>query len=176
VISVKIKPANRTETLDFMKNQWQDIFPGQLFEYYFLDDIFERQFRRIEQSRKIFSYFSILAIFIACLGLYGMASFSAVQRIKEIGIRKVLGGTTPGIVALLGRELIMLILMANLAAWPLSFLAMKQWIQNFPYRTKIDILSFIGSSLIVLAIGLLTVSYQAIKAALASPVNSLRHE
>ena len=176
VISVKIKPANRTETLDFMKNQWQDIFPGQLFEYYFLDDIFGRQFRRIEQSRKIFSYFSILAIFIACLGLYGMASFSAVQRIKEIGIRKVLGGTTPGIVALLGRELITLILMANLAAWPLSFLAMKQWIQNFPYRTKIDILSFIGSSLIVLAIGLLTVSYQAIRTALASPVKALRHE
>jgi len=176
VISVRIKPDDIPGTLNFMKNRWEKIFANLPFEYSFLDDIFNRQFREIEQSRKIFSYFSFLAIFVACLGLYGMASFSAVQRTKEIGIRKVLGSTTTGIIALLGRELVGLILLANLVAWPLSFLAMNRWIQNFPYRVTIGIEVFIGSSLIVLLIGLLTVSHQAVKAALANPVKSLRYE
>ena len=105
-----------------------------------------------------------------------MASFSAAQRTKEIGIRKVLGSTTTGIITLLGKELVMLILIANVVAWPFSYFAMKQWIQNFPYRTEIGILSFFGSSLIILLIGLLTVSYQAVRAALANPVDSLRYE
>jgi putative ABC transport system permease protein len=105
-----------------------------------------------------------------------MASFSAVQRTKEIGIRKVLGSSTTGIITLLGKELIGLILIANLIAWPLSFYAMNKWIRNFPYRVDIGIELFLASSLIVLIIGLLTVSYQAIKAALANPVDSLRYE
>ncbi len=176
VISVRFKPDGIEGTLDFMKKRWEKIFPNIPFEYYFLDDIFGSQFLQIERSRKIFSYFSFLAIFVACLGLYGMASFSAVQRTKEIGIRKILGSTSTGIIALLGKELIGLILLANLAAWPLSFFAMGRWIQNFPYRVNIGIPLFIASSLVVLLIGLLTVSYQAVKAALANPVNSLRYE
>jgi putative ABC transport system permease protein len=176
VISVRIKPDDIPGTLNFMRNRWEKIFSNLSFEYSFLDDIFNRQFQEIEQSRKIFSYFSFLAIFVACLGLYGMASFSAVQRTKEIGIRKVLGSTTTGIVALLSRELVVLILLANLVAWPLSFLAMNKWIRNFPYHVSIGIEVFIGASLIVLLIGLLTVSHQAIKAALANPVKSLRYE
>ena len=176
VISVRIKPGDIAGTLEFLKNQWATIFPNLPFQYYFQDDIFEQQFSQIERSRRIFSYFSFLAIFIACLGLYGMASFSAVQRTKEIGIRKVLGSTTTGIVALLGKELIVLILMANLVAWPLSFLVMKRWIQNFPYRADIGIAAFFGSSIIVLFIGIMTVSYQAIRAAQANPVKSLRYE
>jgi len=176
VISVRIKPDDVPGTLNFMKNRWEKIFANLPFEYSFLDDIFNRQFRDIEQSRKIFSYFSFLAVFVACLGLYGMASFSAVQRTKEIGIRKVLGGTTTGIIALLARELVALILLANLVAWPLSFLAMNKWIQNFPYRVNIGLGVFIVSSLIVLLIGLLTVSHQAVKAALANPIKSLRYE
>jgi len=176
VISVRFKPDDMAGTLDFMKKQWGKIFSAFPFEYYFLDEIFGLQFRQIERSRKIFSYFSFLAIFVACLGLYGMASFSTVQRTKEIGIRKVLGSTTTGIITLLGKELVGLILIANLVAWPLSFLVMKQWIQNFPYRVNINIGLFFASSLIVLLIGLLTVSYQAIRAALANPVDSLRYE
>jgi putative ABC transport system permease protein len=176
VISVRFKPVDMADTLDFMKKQWGTIFPNIPFEFYFLDEIFGMQFLQIERSRKIFSYFSFLAIFVACLGLYGMASFSAVQRTKEIGIRKVLGSTTTGIIALLGKELIGLILIANLAAWPLSFFVMNRWIQNFPYGVNIDIALFFASSLIVLLIGLLTVSYQAIRAALANPVDSLRYE
>ncbi len=176
LISVRFKPNDISGTLDFMKKQWGKIFPNIPFESYFLDEIFGSQFLQIERSRKIFSYFSFLAIFVACLGLYGMASFSAVQRTKEIGIRKVLGSTTTGIITLLGKELVGLILIANLVAWPLSFLVMKQWIQNFPYRVNIGIGLFFASSLIVLLIGLLTVSYQAIRAALANPVNSLRYE
>jgi putative ABC transport system permease protein len=176
VISVRFKSDDMAGTLDFMKKQWGKIFSAFPFDYYFLDEIFGLQFRQIERSRKIFSYFSFLAIFVACLGLYGMASFSAVQRTKEIGIRKVLGSTTTGIITLLGKELVGLILIANIVAWPLSFFVMKQWIQNFPYRTDIGIGPFFGSSLIVLLIGLLTVSYQAIRAAIANPVVSLRYE
>ena len=176
VISVRFKPDDVAGSLDFMKEQWENIFSDLPFVYYFLDDVYERQFSQIERSRKIFSYFSFLAFFVACLGLYGMASFSAAQRTKEIGIRKVLGSTTTGIITLLGKELVMLILIANVVAWPFSYFAMKQWIQNFPYRTEIGILSFFGSSLIILLIGLLTVSYQAVRAALANPVDSLRDE
>jgi putative ABC transport system permease protein len=176
VISVRFKPDDMAGTLDFMKKQWGKIFPNIPFEFYFLDEIFGLQFLQIERSRKIFSYFSFLAIFVACLGLYGMASFSAVQRTKEIGIRKVLGSTTTGIITLLGKELVGLILIANIVAWPLSFFVMKQWIQNFPYRVNIGIELFFASSLIVLLIGLLTVSYQAIRAAIANPVVSVRYE
>ncbi len=176
VISVRYKTDDLAGTLDFMKKQWGKIFPNIPFESYFLDDIFGFQFLQIERSRKIFSYFSFLAIFVACLGLYGMASFSAEQRTKEIGIRKVLGSTITGIIILLGKELIGLILIANLVAWPLSFYAMNQWFRNFPYRANIGIELFFASSLIVLIIGLLTVSHQAIRAALANPVNSLRYE
>jgi len=176
VISVRFKLDDVASSLDFMKKQWGKIFSDLPFEYNFLDEIFGLQFSQIERSRKIFSYFSFLAIFIACLGLYGMASFSAVQRTKEIGIRKVLGSTTTGIIVLLGKELVGLILMANMVALPLSFFVMNQWIQNFPYRVNIGIELFFASSLIILLIGLLTVSYQAIRAALANPVDSLRYE
>lgn len=176
VISVRFKPVDITGTLDFMKKRWEKIFPNIPFEYYFLDEIFGFQFQQIERSRKIFSYFSFLAIFVACLGLYGMAAFSAVQRTKEIGIRKVLGSTTTGIIALLGKELIGLILIANLIAWPISYWAMSRWIQNYPYRVNLGIELFFASSLTVLLIGLLTVSYQAIKAALSNPIDCLRYE
>lgn len=176
VITVRIRPGSTAETLDFLETQWKKMFSDLPMNYGFLDDIFEQQFNQIERSRKIFSYFSFLAIFVACLGLYGMASFSAVQRTKEIGIRKVLGSSTTGIVSLLGKELVVLILAANAAAWPLSYFVMKQWIQNFPYREDLSLMSFLGSSLCVLLIGLLTVSYQAIKAALANPVDSLLYE
>jgi putative ABC transport system permease protein len=176
VISVRIKPDDLAGTLDFMKKQWGEFFPDFPFGYSFMDDIFGAQFLQMERSREILTYFSLLAIFVSCLGLYGMASFSVVQRTKEVGIRKVLGSTTAGIVTLLGRELIGLILLANLIAWPVSFFAMNQWIRNFPYRAKIGIEMFVGSSLVVLLIGLLTVSYQTVKAALSNPADSLRYE
>ncbi len=176
VISVRYESDDVSATLDFMDKQWGKIFPNIPFEPLFLDDAFGFQFLQIERSRKIFSYFTILAIFVACLGLHGMATFSATQRTKEIGIRKVLGSTTAGIITLLGKELIGLILVANLVAWPLSFYAMSRWIQNYPYRVDIGIELFFASSLIVLIIGLLTISYQAIKAAVANPVDSLRYE
>jgi len=176
VISVRIRAFNIAKTVDSLKNQWEGIFSERPFNYFFLDDIFDWQFGQIEQSRRLFSYFTFLAIFVACLGLYGMASFSAAQRTKEIGIRKVLGSSVTGIITLLGKELMLLILAANAVAWPLSFFVMKGWIQKFPYRTDIGILSFVCSSFIVLLIGVLTVSYQAIKAATANPVDSLRYE
>jgi putative ABC transport system permease protein len=129
---ILIQPGSTAETLKFLEQQWEKTFSGMPLNYDFLDDIFGRQFRQIERSRKLYSYFTFLAIFVACLGLYGMASFSAVQRTKEIGVRKVLGSTNGGIIKLLGKELAILILMGNVVAWPFSYVIMKQWIQNFP--------------------------------------------
>ncbi|MFC2157059.1 ABC transporter permease [Acidobacteriota bacterium] len=176
VISVRIRPEKTADTLEFMEGRWKEMFSDLPMNYGFLDEIFARQFRQIERSRQLFSYFTFLAIFVACLGLYGMASFSAIQRTKEIGIRKVLGSSIIGILKLLGKELIVLVCLANILAWPLSFFIMKQWIRNFPYSVDMSFMSFAGSSLIILIIGLLTVSHQAIKAALANPVDSLLYE
>ncbi|HUU04624.1 MAG TPA: ABC transporter permease [Patescibacteria group bacterium] len=176
VLSVRIRPNDISGAIAFLREKWEKLFPNMPFEYYFLDALFNEQFNQIDRSRKIFSYFSFLAIFVACLGLYGMASFSAAQRTKEIGIRKVLGSTIVGIITLLGKELIGLILLANLAAWPLSFFLMNQWLSNFPIKTKIGMEIYLASSLGILLIGLLTVYFRAIKAARANPVDSLRYE
>jgi putative ABC transport system permease protein len=176
VISVRIHPENQTKAIESLKSQWEGMFSTLPFEYIFLDQVFGWQFGSIIRSRKILTYFTFLAIFVACLGLYGMASFAAAQRTKEIGIRKVLGSSIGGILSLLGKELMKLVLIANVAALPLSYFIMKGWIRNFPYRTDIGILTYLGASLAVLLIGVVTVSNRAVRAALANPVDSLQHE
>ena len=117
-----------------------------------------------------------MAVFIACLGLFGLASFVAEQRTKEIGIRKVLGSSTVSIIALLNREFLRWVLIANLIAWPVAYFVMLQWIQKFAYRTKITLGIFVLSACIGLAVALVTVSVQTLKAARANPVDSLKHE
>ena len=124
----------------------------------------------------MFSYFSLLAEFIACLGLFGLASFIAEQRTKEIGIRKALGATISSIVVLLTKEFTKWVLLPNIIAWPLAYLAMNQWLQNFAYRINIALGVFILAALLAFVIALLTVGYQAIKAAKANPVEALRYE
>jgi putative ABC transport system permease protein len=121
-------------------------------------------------------YFSLLTILIACMGLFGLASFTAEQRTKEIGIRKILGASAPGIVLLLSRQFGKLILIANLIAWPAAYFILRRWLDNFYYRIGIGVWVFAGAAALVIVIGLLSVSYQSLKAALSDPVDSLRYE
>jgi putative ABC transport system permease protein len=146
------------------------------FDYTFLDEAFDRKYKAEEKLGKIFSYFTLLAIFIACLGLFGLAFFTAEQRTKEIGIRKALGASITGIIMLLSKEFTKWVLLANIIAWPIAYVAMNRWLQNFAYRINMGLGTFIIAALLALIIALLTVGYQAIKTARANPVESLRYE
>jgi putative ABC transport system permease protein len=131
-------------------------------------------YEREQKQSQLFTTFSMLAIFIGCLGLFGLASFTALQRTKEIGVRKVLGASVSGIVGLLSKEFLKLVLVANLIAWPVAWYAMSQWLEGFAYKINISPLTFVLAAILAILIALLTVSYQSIKAALANPVKSLR--
>jgi putative ABC transport system permease protein len=175
-VCVRTGPGNIKRTLDSIRATWKNVIPNAPFEYSFLDESFDKQYRAEERLSRLFSYFSLLAIFIACLGLCGMACYSAEKRTKEIGIRKVLGASASGIVLMFSRDLIKLFITANVVVWPIVYAASQKWLQNFAYRTNIGIDIFLLSALLILVITLGTVSYQAIKAALANPVDSLRYE
>ena len=176
MLSIRITPGNFGRTIKFIETKWNEIYPNHPFDYFFLDESFDEQFREIERMRKLISYFAGLAIFIACLGLYGLTSFVTEQRTKEIGIRKVLGATTSGIVYMISRELTKMVILANAIAWPIAYFVMRSWLSAFPYRENMTVLTFVFSGLIVLSIGLATVSYQAIKAGLTNPADSLKYE
>jgi putative ABC transport system permease protein len=176
MLSMRIAPGNIGRTIKFIETKWNEIYPNHPFDYFFLDESFDEQFREIESIRKLISYFAGLAIFIACLGLYGLTSFITELRTKEIGIRKVLGATTSGIVYMISKELTKMVILANAIAWPVAYLVMRKWLSTFPYRENISVITFIFSAIIVLSIGLTTVSYQAIKAGLTNPVDSLKYE
>ncbi|MFO7446712.1 MAG: ABC transporter permease [Ignavibacteriaceae bacterium] len=175
-VSVKIAGNDMQSTLDFLKEKWAQYRAEYPFDFSFLDKDYEALYKSEKQLGEIFGIFSVLAVAIACLGLFGLASFSAEQRTKEIGVRKVLGASTKGIVLLFSRDFLKLILIANFIAWPLAYFAMNKWLEDFAYKTGINISTFIISGLLAVAIALVTVSYQAIKAALANPVKSLKYE
>lgn len=175
-LSVRINPVGVSDTLEFLKNKWQEIISGQSFEYSFLDDDFDSLYKSELRLGKIFSIVTTLAIFIACLGLFGLAAFSVEQRTKEIGIRKILGSTSLKIVLLISKEYTRLVIVANLISWPISYYIMNKWLQNFAYRTHLGIDLFILSGLLAFSIALLTVSYLSIKAAIANPIKALRYE
>jgi putative ABC transport system permease protein len=175
-LSIKIRPDNISKILRFLRKKWAEIAPAQTFDYFFLDQSFDLQYRADEKLVVIFSNFTFLAIFIACLGLFGLASFTAEKRTKEIGIRKALGASVSGIILLLSKEFTKWILVANIIAWPIAYFAMNRWLQNFAYRISIGLGTFILAGVLALVMALLTVGYQAIKAARANPVDSLRYE
>ncbi|MGH7595705.1 MAG: ABC transporter permease, partial [bacterium] len=175
-ISVKLRPENIGETLAGLERSWQRFFPESPFEYFFLDDTFDRLYRTEESWGRAIGFFALLSIFIACLGLLGLAAFTAEQRTKEIGIRKVLGASITGVAGLLSKDFVKLVLAANLIAWPLAYFAMNKWLQDFAYRIEIGWWVFALAGGLALLIALLTVSTQAIKAALANPVEALRYE
>jgi putative ABC transport system permease protein len=173
---VKIGADDIPGTLADLEKKWTAFDPDHAFEYSFLDDDFDALYHAEERMRTIFGNFTFLAIFIACLGLFGLASFAMQQRTKEIGVRKVLGASVTNIVLILSKDFTRLVFLAFVVACPLAYFAMNNWLQNFAYRTEISVVIFLLAGALGLAIAWLTVSYQAIKAALANPVDSLRYE
>jgi len=173
---VKFRSDNVSGTLASLEKTWKEMNLGYPFEYRFLDEDFNDLYSSEARLGKIFQYFAALAVFIACLGLFGLASFIAEQRTKEIGIRKVLGSSTAGIVALLNQEFLKWIAAATLVAWPIAYFTMQAWIKKFAYRAGIEIWIFLLSAAIGLGVAMLTVSLQTLKAARANPADSLKHE
>jgi len=176
IVSVRIQTDNVRMTIAHIRKSWEEVMPGSPFEFSFLDTIYDDQYRNEERTSRVFTIFTFFALFVACLGLMGLASFAAERRTKEIGIRKVLGASAPGIVLMMSREFVRWVLLANLIAWPIAYYTMHRWLQSFAYRSDIGFSVFILSGFIALVIALLTVSFQAIKAAVADPVDSLRYE
>ena len=173
---IRIAPQKMETTLAEIAATWHKTYPEYPFEYAFVDDLFAQLYRAEQKLAQLLGVFSALGIFIAVLGIFGLAAFTAERRAKEIGVRKVLGATVPNIIALLSRDFIKLVALANFAAWPLAYFAMQRWLQDFAYRIDLSIGSFVLAGGIALLIALLTVSTQAIKAALTNPVEALRYE
>ncbi|KPK83666.1 MAG: hypothetical protein AMS27_12180 [Bacteroides sp. SM23_62_1] len=175
-IAIRIKSNNTATTIAFIEGEIKKIVPDYTFDYEFLDQKLSQLYRAEQRMKNITQAISFLAIFISCLGIFGMASFTAERRTKEIGIRKVQGASIPGIFVLLAWDFTKWVIVANIIAWPVAYYFINKWLQNFAYRTDINIWTFILSGLAALCIALSAISYQTIKAALANPVNSLRYE
>jgi putative ABC transport system permease protein len=174
--TLKIDTRHAKEIIAATENTWQQSFPGQTFTYYFLNEMFDQQYKGEVQFGKITGIFSAMAIFIACLGLFGLASFAISRRTKEIGIRKVLGASIGNITLLLSKDFLRLVLIAFGIAAPIAWYGLHQWLQNFAYRTDVSVGILILAGILTGIIALLTISSQAIKAALMNPVKSLRSE
>jgi ABC-type antimicrobial peptide transport system permease subunit len=174
--SIKLSTTNIASTMESIKKTWQQTFPNYVYEYRFLDDKIASFYKQENQLSQLYKIFAAIAIFLSCLGLYGLASFMAVQRIKEVGIRKVLGATISNIVYLFSKEFIILIAIAFAIAAPIAWYYMHQWLQDYAYRINISWWIFVAGGVASILIALVTISFQAIKAAIANPVKSLRRE
>lgn len=175
-ISIRINSQNIPQTMAFLQDIWSEMRPEYPFSYYFIDENFNQLYRSEENLNRIFSYFAFLSIFIGCLGLFGLASYTAERRTKEIAVRKVLGASSGGLVVLLSKEFSKWVLLANVIAWPIGYIVMSRWLQDFAYKTGIAIVVFFLAGGLAWAIAFLTVSYQTIKAAHADPVSALKYE
>ncbi len=176
IVSVRIKPGDVRGTIDFIRQKWTEIFPEEQFEYRFLDNRINLLYKSEGKVQSIFLIFSVLSIFVACLGLFGLSAFTAEERTKEIGVRKVLGASTANILLLLSKEFTKWVLVANIIAWPIAYFMMNRWMQNFAYKAGIGLWPFILSAVLAFLIALVTISYQSVKAALTDPVDCLRYE
>jgi ABC-type antimicrobial peptide transport system permease subunit len=176
VLAVRIRPDHVPDTLAYLERKWKDYAPAHPFEYSFMDQTFDSLYRGEERLGRIFGLAAGLAVFVASLGLFGLALFSVEARTKEIGIRKVLGASLGKIAVLLTEEFVVLVLLANVVAWPAAYLLMRRWLQNFAYRIEMGPGIFLFSAGAAFVIALLTISYQTLKAALADPVKSIRYE
>ncbi|HNO11400.1 MAG TPA: ABC transporter permease, partial [bacterium] len=175
-ISIKFIPNSTTSAIQQIETVWMKVFPNIPFEYYFLDDAFESLYQSEINLRAIAGIFAILAMVIGALGLLGLVSLSVGQRTKEIGIRKVLGATVFEIVALISKDFLVYVILANLIAWPIIYFGMKRWLDNFAYRIEIDFMIFAEAMLLSLGITIVTVAFQALKAAITPPVETLKCE
>jgi putative ABC transport system permease protein len=176
VIYIKLSGNEMKQTLSFIESKWKEIFPDQPYNYTFLSERFNRQFEADEKRGLIFTMFTILAILIACLGLFGLASYTVEQRTKEIGIRKVFGASENTILAIISKDFLILIIIGILIAVPTAYYFMHHWLQNYVYRTNISIPLLIMSALLTIVITFLTISYKAYQAAVMNPANSIRTE
>ncbi|MBL0183371.1 MAG: ABC transporter permease [Chitinophagaceae bacterium] len=174
--SFKVSAASTKNLISQIENKWKAMAPGMPFSYRFMSDSFDEMYRSEQRAGTIAIVFAILAILIACLGLFGLVTYMAEQRTKEVGIRKVLGASVSNVVAMLSKDFLFLVLIAAVVAFPLAWWAMNKWLQDFEYRISISAWVFVAAGSAALLIALLTVSFQAIKAAIANPVKSLRTE
>ncbi len=174
--SIRISGQNVDQTIAQIRDTWSNVFPDSPFEYFFLNESFNNQYETDQQFGKIFGLFTMLAIFISCLGLFGLSSFTLMQRTKEIGVRKVLGASILDIMLLSYREFSQYIVLANLIALPIAWYGMSRWLQNFAYRISLGWGIFVLAGALSLIIAFLTVSFQAVKSATADPVKTLRYE
>ncbi|MDX1639495.1 MAG: FtsX-like permease family protein, partial [Balneolaceae bacterium] len=175
-LSARISDRQVMNTMDYLESQWNAVAPDDPFVSWFLDEQLQNQYESETRLSTLFMYFSGLAILIACLGLFGLASFSIQRRIREIGIRKILGASVSRIVLLFTGEYVLLLLVANLVAWPLGYITVNHWLEEFAYRVEIGSLLFLMAGLLVVTIAILTISVQTIRTGLTNPVESLRNE
>jgi putative ABC transport system permease protein len=176
VVFVKIMTSNPSRTLASLESSWSSIAPEYPFEYRFLDEDLEQLYQGDRHLGKVVNASAALALFVACLGLFGMASFAAEQRTKEIGIRKILGASVPGIFSLLSRDFIKWVLIANVIAAPIAGYAMTKYLNTYAYHSNLGPVSFLLPVILTLIVALLTVCWQVLRAAWADPVRSLRYE
>ena len=173
---LKIQSSNTAKTLASIEKVWKKFCPNYAFEFHFMDEIVGQMYRSDSILAKVLGYFSLLAIFISCLGLFALAQFSSQQRTKEIGIRKVVGATVPSIISLLIKEFAKWVLVANIFAWPIAWFVINKWLQNFAYHINLTIWSFLLAGVLVFMVSIFTVGYQTIRAATAKSIDSMRYE
>ena len=175
-MAIKFEAGKASEVIEYIDSAWKTYLPAVPMNRSFIDDDFAALYQSEQQQGELFTIFALLAIFIACLGLYGLAAFTTEQRTKEIGIRKVMGGSVKDIVLLLTRDFSKLVLLSNLIAWPAAWFLMNRWLETFAYRIDLNLLPFVLASIAALVIALLTVGGLAAKAAWSKPALALRYE
>ena len=175
-IAVRLNTGERNEALQTIERTWKTILPGRPFEYYFLDESFRNLYQPEAKLRTIVATFTVIGVVIACMGLFGLVTLSVEKRTKEIGIRKVLGASAAGIVGMISGDFLKLVILANLIAWPVAYYGMNRWLQDFAYRTDVSPWAFAVTGAATLALAFLTLAVQAVRAALANPVEALRYE
>jgi putative ABC transport system permease protein len=175
-LSISIAQNNMQEGLAHIEKVWKSFLPARPFSYQFISERYAQLYDAEQKQSQLFTIFAGLAIFIASLGLFGLATFNTMQRVKEIGIRKVLGASVSNILALLSKEIIILIVAANLLAWPIAWYFMNKWLETFAYHIDMNVLAYILAAVGAILLALITVSAQTIKAAMTNPSNTLRYE
>lgn len=176
MLLVKINDRNTAKTKSFIEKSWKEYAPQSPFEFSFFDDEYNNLYRSDRQFGSTIYVFTFLAIFIAAMGLFGLSLFIAKQKVKEIGIRKVMGASTRNIIMLISREFIVLVIFANIFAWPAAYFAMRKWLENFAYRTEITAWIFLSTAVFSLFIVFSTLVLNALRAAHSDPVSALRYE
>ncbi|NKB72427.1 MAG: FtsX-like permease family protein [Candidatus Latescibacteria bacterium] len=174
--SLRLRSHQLVSTMTDLEELWKERVSHRPFEYAFLDENLDSQYRSELRLGQLFAFFAVLAVLVGCLGLFGLSSFTVEQRRKEIGLRKVLGASVPNVLILLSREFLQWVVAANIIAWPIAYYAMDKWLEGFPYRTDIEARFFVLGGIFVLAVTWLTVSFQSIRAALTNPVDALTYE